>query len=193
MKLKQLTKHLTLQYRHFAVIGALVMLTACNATDSYNKKGTHTVALNTSLEEPQSNIQRLDMTCYSDVRERESKIGHSGSAAQQLALAKAATRCIENKSFFPQHPDSESAMQLSALAVVNYIKAGETQMAEKSLVGFRQQFPKQDLLFSDYTSFVDTALALLKYKTLSAHELQTLNINTGLRNELKRQQYWLQN
>jgi hypothetical protein len=84
-------------------------------------------------------------------------------------------------------------MQLNALALVNFIKAGESKLAEHSLAEFRTQFPQQDLLFADYTSFVDTAVALLKYNELSAHQLQVLNINTALRNELKRQNYWLKN
>jgi hypothetical protein len=140
-----------------------------------------------------NNIARLDEHCYSQVLEREKSVGKSTDLAQQIALAKAATRCIENKSFYPKHPDNQMAMQLNALAVVNYIKAGETEMAQHSLASFRATFVQQDLLFADYTSFVDTAIALLEYEALSAHQLQTLNINSTLRNELKRQQYWRNN
>jgi len=140
-----------------------------------------------------ANIDRLDADCHAQVLRRENSVGASSDIAQQIALANAAVRCIANKSFYPKHPDNQIAMQLNALAVVNFIKAGETQMAENSLVQFRTQFPQQDLLFADYTSFVDTAIALLQHDELSAHQLQILNINAELRNELKRQEYWLKN
>jgi hypothetical protein len=138
-------------------------------------------------------LERLNAQCHSNVLEREVSVGDSPDIAQQIALANAASRCIENKSFFPQHPDNQMAMQLNALAVVNFIKAGETQLAEQSLAQFRKQFPQQDLLFSDYTSFVDTAVALLQHSELSAHQLSVLNINKSLRLELKRNDYWLRN
>ncbi|MFQ3249523.1 MAG: hypothetical protein ACI9O6_001331 [Glaciecola sp.] len=184
-------KILTIQFRKVAIASTVLMLAACNITESNTNEMAAVPIAKAEIE--RISIDRLDSNCYSQVVQRKNSIGSSADAAQQLALAKAATRCIENKSFYPQHPDSQNAMQLSALAVVNYIKAGETQLAEQSLTGFRKQFPKQDLLFADYTSFVDTAVALLKFQTLSAHELQTLNINSSLRTELKRQQYWLRN
>lgn len=172
-------------------LGFGLLLSGCNAT-GVDKQ--HRLTSHNTVEAPSRTIaDRLDRVCYTQVLARENSVGASADIAQQIALAKAATRCIENKSFYPKHPDNQIAMQLNALAVVNYIKAGETDLAKHSLASFRATFLQQDLLFADFTSFVDTAVALLEYDALSAHQLQTLNINKNLRNELKRQEYWRNN
>jgi hypothetical protein len=189
MNLKHIPKH----YLSLVFLSTILLLSGCATTAKQNSKEHEIVSVKAREPMPVISIDGLDAKCHSDVLQRENSIGASAGVAQQIALAKAATRCIENKSFYPKHPDNQRAMQLSALAVVNYIKAGETQLAKQSLGSFRAQFPQQDLLYADYTSFVDTALALLEYKQLSAHQLQTLNINQALRTELKRQQYWLSN
>jgi len=177
----------------FIAVSAALLSTGCSSTPQ-------NASINSPLSKMKDNpiveapsIERLNAECHSKVLERENSVGDSSDIAQQIALANAASRCIENKSFFPQHPDNQMAMQLNALAVVNFIKAGETQLAEQSLAQFRKQFPQQDLLFADYTSFVDTAVALLQHSELSAHQLSVLNINKSLRLELKRNDYWLRN
>ena len=176
-----------------SLLAALLLLNGCSSRSTEYKPAAigDSQKLTSTNQKPM--IVRLESSCHSDVLQRESSVGNSGEAAQQIALAKAASRCIENKNFYPQHPDNQVAMQLNALAIVNYIKAGETQKATNSLSSFRLKFPQQDLLFSDYTSFVDTAIALLKQNDLSTRQLQVLNINVALRDELKRQQYWLRN
>ncbi|MFQ3207313.1 MAG: hypothetical protein ACI9IT_001468 [Glaciecola sp.] len=180
-------------YFTLALSCLFLLLTGCNSTLDKATIESAQTSLTTNKQAAAPSIDRIHADCHSQVLQRESRVGASADIGQQIALANAAERCIENKSFYPQHPDNQMAMQLNALAVVNFIKAGETQMAEHSLAEFRAQFPQQDLLFTDYTSFVDTAIALLQHDTLSAHQLQVLNINTALRNELKRQEYWLKN
>lgn len=180
-------------YLCLAFTSATLLLSGCSTTPNNANASSERNRFIASENVIAPAIDRIEMTCHSAVLQRENSVGLSAGAAQQIALAKAATRCFENKIFYPQHPDNQTAMQLNALAVVNFIKAGESEMAEHSLDNFRRQFPQQDLLFADYTSFVDTAIALLEYNDLSAHQLQTLNINRALRNELKRQQYWLRN
>ena len=177
----------------FIAISAALLLSGCTSTPQKTAVDNPQSRLssNTAVETP--SIERLDNACHSAVIERENSVGDSVDVAQQIALANAALRCIENKSFYPKHPDNRMAMQLNALAVVNFIKAGETHMAEKSLAQFMKHFPQQDLLFADYTSFVDTAVALLKRSELSVHQLSVLNINKDLRYELKRNDYWLRN
>lgn len=177
----------------FIAFSAASLLTGCNSTAQRADVDLQQGRLHSNTLVEASSIERVDNECHAAVLQRENSVGNSADIAQQITLANAALRCIENKSFFPQHPDNQIAMQLNALAVVNFIKAGETQMAENSLAQFRQQFPQQDLLFGDYTSFVDTAVALLQHSELSVHQLSMLNINKALRHELKRNDYWLRN
>ncbi len=188
MKPQSITTHY-----FFIAVSAALLLTGCSSTAQYASNDSPLGNLNDSSSVEAPGPERLDAECHSNVLERENRVGDSPDIAQQIALANAAARCIENKSFFPKHPDNQMAMQLNALAVVNFIKAGETQLAEQSLAQFRKQFPQQDLLFADYTSFVDSAVALLQHTELSVHQLSVLNINESLRRELKRNDYWLRN
>lgn len=143
----------------------------------------------TNIISPMPSIERMDVVCVEQVNNLHTRL-EIASSAQYLTLANAAEHCIENLSFSPQHPDLQTAMQFNALAFTNYLKAGDIQQAVNSLAQFRRAFPQQDLLFDDYTSFVDTATALTKQHELSAYQLTTLNINPQLRAELKRTRNW---
>ncbi|WP_395342774.1 hypothetical protein PN836_001800 [Ningiella sp. W23] len=133
--------------------------------------------------------QRIDHACQQQVLAREQAIRTSQAPAQFLALANQASSCLDNIRFHPQHPDTGAGMRLNALALVNYVKAGELDAAQKSLVRFKNRFREQDLVFSDYTSFIDTATALLQ-ADISKRQLAMLNINSTLRSELNRKRQW---
>jgi hypothetical protein len=92
-------------------------------------------------------------------------------------------------SFHPRHPDNQLAMRLNALAVVNFVKSGDLSSAQSAFDGFKVRFVQQDLVFADYTSFVDTATALLQ-PNLSARQVAMLNINPTLKSELARKRQW---
>jgi len=133
--------------------------------------------------------QRVSSLCSSQVMERENAIRGSQSPAQFLALANQAERCLEGITFYSSHPDNQMAMRLNALAVVNFVKSGDASSAQQSLKDFRMRFKKQDLVYADFTSFIDTATALLE-PNLSERQLAMLNINPTLRNELTRARNW---
>lgn len=133
-------------------------------------------------------IERLDYTCLSQV-ENLKNIKHS-TPSQHIMLADLSLSCLKTTDFPPRHEDTEKAMQLLALSFVNYIKAGDVQTAQTTFLTFKQTFPQQDLLFADYTSFIDTATALLSHQGMSDSTLALLNINANLRDELKRKRIW---
>ncbi len=137
--------------------------------------------------EPSSS--RLDQNCVEQVFKREAQ--SNGHASQFLALANNAEACLGNQQFSANHPDNHTAMQLQALAVTSYIKSGEVSLAKSALTEFKRKFPMQDLVYPDFTSFLDSATALLEYEHLSQYQLARLNINPLLRKELDRQQRWL--
>jgi hypothetical protein len=142
-----------------------------------------------TIEQAYAVGQRIDRSCVQQVTEREQAVRASISAAHFMALANQANRCLANIRFFPAHPDNELGMQLNALAVVNYVKSGDIASAGESLTRFKQRFAQQDLVFDDYTSFIDTATALLQ-PDLSSRQLAMLNINPTLRSELTRIRHW---
>lgn len=159
---------------------AVVLLSGCNMTSQ-----TDSVAVTTSL--PVS--ERMNAQCIEQVYSQQSAQNQT-EVSQYLALANTAQFCVGDIQYSPQHPDVETAMQFSALAVVNFVKAGDIQSASLALTEFRAKFPQQDLLYDDYTSFVDTATVLVKQQEITLHQLTYLNINPTLRAEITRQRKW---
>lgn len=170
-------------HTHLSIKASLVLLTsvlflsACNTTSV------------PEVEAVKVPLQRMDVNCITQVNSQQAtlQVAHS---SQYLSLANAAIFCIEGLSFTPRHPDVQTAMQFNALAFTNYVKAGDMQQAQDTLADFRNRFPQQDLLFADYTSFVDTAKVLVSHNELSLYQLSTLNINSQLRAEIKRKRNW---
>jgi hypothetical protein len=131
----------------------------------------------------------MDTGCIKQVQAQQANIANP-SLSQSLSLANTALHCVGDIQFSPGHADVKIAMQFSALAFVNYVKAGDMTAAANTIAAFRQKFPQQDLLFADYTSFVDTATVLVEQSELTAYQLTSMNINPTLRDEITRQRKW---
>lgn len=159
---------------------SLLLMSACGST---------AVTAPAPVENAYPLSQRIDGECLAQVSEREKAIRETSSAAQFMALANQSVRCLKDIHFYPKHPDNQEAMRLNALAVVNYVKSGDIESAQNELSAFKIRFVQQDLVFADYTSFVDTATALLE-PNLSPRQLAMLNINPTLKNELSRKRQW---
>ena len=84
----------------------------------------------------------------------------------------------------------ELRMQWIAHATLAYLEGGDVQGANAALTQFRQQFPGKDLYLPDYTSFLDTATALMSPVSPQQEAWARLNINNALRNALLRQHHW---
>ncbi|MDT0594057.1 hypothetical protein [Glaciecola petra] len=136
-----------------------------------------------------ASFERLDSTCVEQVLALQQAI-NSPSVSQYLSLANSAEHCLQDVEFSPKHPDLQTAMQFNALAVVNFVNAGDIQSAQQALDAFHQRFPQQDLLLNDFSSFVDTATALLRQHELTAFDLTMLNIAPSLRDEITRTRKW---
>jgi hypothetical protein len=163
------------------VLCSLAFLNGCNSTST----PASTYALDTVI----TTVERMSTDCISQVKNQQTAMKVS-TLGQSLSLANAAQQCVADIQYFPKHPDIKTAMQFSALAFVNYVKAGDMQAATQALAKFRADFPQQDLLFADYTSFVDTATVLVKQSEVTPYQLSSLNINPTLRSEITRQRKW---
>lgn len=159
---------------------AVALLSGCNMTTQADF-----VDVTTSL--PVS--ERMNTQCIDQVYAQQAGQDQT-DLSQYLALANTAQYCVGDIQYSPQHPDVETAMQFSALALVNFVKAGDIQSASLALTEFRTKFPQQDLLFDDFTSFVDTATVLVNQQDITPHQLTYLNINPTLRAEITRQRKW---
>jgi hypothetical protein len=179
-KISTIKKHMLDIKTGLATFLAVALLSGCNMTTQ-----TDRVDVTTSL--PVS--ERMNTQCIEQVYSQQSA-QDKAELSQYLALANTAQYCVGDIQFSPQHPDVETAMQFSALALVNFVKAGDIEAASLALTEFRTKFPQQDLLFDDFTSFVDTATVLVNQQDITPHQLTYLNINPTLRAEITRQRKW---
>ena len=168
------------------VILAAAIISACSSTSKREPilRVNHTQASN-------EYYQSIDKACEEQAMGMDRSAQQSGQAAQYLASAKAMLRCVQGIQFSKGHPDSDKGLRLMALSVINFVKGGDIDGAKVALRKTQSKFPDQDLYFADYSSFFDTATALLEQQQLSRHQLAALNISTDLRTEIERQQYWL--
>lgn len=181
------TKHAT---RVVFVMLATVFISACSST---NPSKTNLRVSNSIINNDMDNnyYQFMDLACEQQAIEMDSFAQQSGQAAQYLASAKAMLRCVSGIQFSKGHPDADKALRFMALSVINLVKGGDISGAHLALKKTQSKFPGKDLYFADYSSFFDTATALLEQQNLSRHRLAALNISADLRTEIERHQYWL--
>jgi outer membrane PBP1 activator LpoA protein len=181
------TKH---AIKVMSVILAAAFISACSSTTSTEP---NLRVSNSAKNNDISNnyFQSIDAACEQQAIKMDSFAQQSGQAAQYLASAKAMLRCVNGIQFPKGHPDADKALRLMALSVMNFVKGGDIEGAQVALRKTQSKFPDKDLYFADYSSFFDTATALLEQQTLSRHQLAALNISADLRTEIERHQYWL--
>lgn len=163
-----------------SVLVSSLAISACSSTEANNLQP---MPMNAHA------VERLDQACVAQVHAQQQ--ANSGRhAGVHISLARLAQRCISDINFSPAHPDNQTAMQLNAVSVMNYLKAGELESARNELKAFKQRFPQQDLLMHDHSSFIDNATLLLHQSSLSERQSSMLNVSARIRNELARHQYW---
>lgn len=161
-----------------ATIILLILVSGCMSSNSHIAAPVETL----------NNLPRINQECADQVMARVSN--STATIGALVAVAENAEACLGSAHFGVNHPDNRLAMQLQAIAVKSYFNAGDIQSASAAFSDFRQKFPMQDLVYDDFTSFVDTTTALLQYKQLTFLQLERLNINPVLKAELARQQRW---
>jgi hypothetical protein len=170
-----------------SVILAAALISACSSTT----KSEPSLPISNNNYINQDYYQSIDADCEQQAMEMDSFAQQSGQPAQYLASANAMLRCVNGIQFPKGHPDEDKALRLMALSVLNLVKGGDINAAHIALRKTQSKFPNKDLFFADYSSFFDTATALLEQQKLSRHQLAALNISADLRAEIERQQHWL--
>ncbi|MFT6896685.1 MAG: hypothetical protein ACJA13_001088 [Paraglaciecola sp.] len=172
MSPKQSPKKIPQVFKLLVAGTALLSLQACQTT------ATHIDAL------------ASDSNCQANALAMAEHASSSASSPQFLSAANKLQRCATELATGKQM-NAENRMRLMAASTLNFIKGGDVTRAKEQIVRFNHDFAQQDLYFSDYTSFRDTASALLDSDSLTYEQFSQLNINQQLRNEIKRKQYWL--
>lgn len=177
------TKH---TFKILFVIMSAAIISACSSTTK-----SEPMMPDTNVPINNDYYQSIEPSCEEQAMGMDRSAQQSGQAAQYMASAKAMLRCVQGIQFSKGHPDADKGLRLMALSVINFVKGGDIDGAQIALKKTQSKFPNQDLYFADYSSFIDTATALLEQHKLTRHQLAALNISADLRTEIERQQYWL--
>jgi len=137
----------------------------------------------------------IDSSCRDHARSIASHAETAASTAQYLAAAKAMNNCVstalQQRTYNNNPNQQEIIMKMMAVATLNFIKAGDVLTATREVDRFKRVYPNKDLYFADYTSFLDTATALLSAEPMGPSQISSLNISRVLRDEIERKHYWL--
>jgi len=115
----------------------------------------------------------------------------TGDAAKYLASARLLSSCEANLGEETSGIAMNERFQSYALSVQNYLKGGDVQQARENLDRLTGRFPGKDLYYPDGSSFIDTMEMLLGLlPDHAAGRLSTANVNSDLKAEMRRVQYW---
>ena len=82
-------------------------------------------------------------------------------------------------------------MRVHALAVLNYFKGGDVEMARRAFENFKATYPDTDLYLGDGSSFVETTEVLLgRADPITFGQFAALNVNGRVKSEIRRLNHW---
>ena len=174
--------------RGSVLAAALLTLGACAMTSQGNPG--EGIGFRQARFEEMSAMQTY-RKCRDDALELDAQAAKSGDPARYAASAKLLEKCEAEIGPEATNVALEERMRAYALSVQNYVKAGDMERATANLQAFEKAFPGHDLYYHDGSSFTETMTALLGQR--QKHEfgqLSMLNVNDGLKSEMRRVRYW---
>ena len=113
------------------------------------------------------------------------------STGAYLTSATIMQKCNTDLSGDTRGVAESTRMRVGALATLNFLKGGDAEKARHSLEQFKTSFPKKDLYFTDGSSFVQTTELLLGNSgKIGFGRFSTMNVNTDVKNEMRRLSHW---
>lgn len=132
--------------------------------------------------------------CRDDALELDKQARTAANPGRYRASADLLVKCETGLGPEAANIAIEERMKAYALSVQNYVKAGEIEKAGQNLAKFKESFPGKDLYYADGSSFVETMEILLGQKDNKAlAPYANLNVNSTLKNEMRRALYWKTN
>ena len=133
-------------------------------------------------------------SCAEEAQALDVKARETRSPARYLASARLIERCETELGMGGAGLAPEERMRNYALAVHNYVRGGDLKRARETFERFQTAFPKQDLYYTDGSSFVDTTRALLgQANDQEMARFSMLNISSALKAEMNRISHWRNN
>jgi len=132
--------------------------------------------------------------CRDEALELDHQARSTGNAGRYLASARLIEKCESALGPDVNGIAEDERVRAYALSIQNYIRGGDLESARNNLQTFQAAFPGKDLYYADGSSFIDTTRVLLGQ--VQNHDLgpySTLNVNDGLKTEMRRVAYWRKN
>jgi hypothetical protein len=105
--------------------------------------------------------------------------------------AKTALACLEESPLIRNEIEQLSVMQVHALAITQFLKAGDLAAAVQQVNAFKSRFPGRDLILEDGASFLQTVELIIGQAPIEqSASASLLNASPALKSELRRHQYW---
>ena len=129
--------------------------------------------------------------CRDDALTLDRQARQTGDTAKYLASAKLITTCEADLGPEAAGVAGAERFQAYALSVQNYLKGGDVDAARGNLEQLAAAYPGQDLYYPDGSSFIDTMEVLLGLRADHAvARFSDANVNSALKSEMRRVQYW---
>ncbi len=177
--------------RGVALTAALLALAACNMNAQVNPM--EGIGFREARFEEISAMREYRQ-CRDDALELDEQARATGNAGRYLASAKLLEKCEAQMG--PETADvaEDERIRAYALSVQNYLKGGDVESAAANFEKYQQAFPGKDLYYADGSSFIETMKILLGQKAPSSYgQFAALNVNDGLKSEMRRVRYWKRN
>jgi len=172
-------------------VAAIALMSACSPLTTAQAPGP-----STNVIERAKDMQAVLAfnECAEDGKMKDIAAASAQEQALYLSSADTLTGCEGALGEAVQLIDQRDRMQISALAVQNYLKGGDVAKARLALDEFQARFGPDDLIYADGSSFADTMHALLfQHAQREQLALSTLNAKPGVKDEIRRAWYWQQN
>ncbi|MDA1323144.1 MAG: hypothetical protein O3C34_00220 [Proteobacteria bacterium] len=139
----------------------------------------------------QISIMRDYRACRDQGVELDRQARSSGTSGTYLASAQVLEKCETGLGPDAAGIARDERMRAYALSVQNFFKGGNVEKARDNFGKFKNRFADYDFYYPDGTSFVTTMEALLgQRERWTFGEFSALNINDGLKSEMRRVLYW---
>jgi hypothetical protein len=139
----------------------------------------------------QISMMREYRACRDQGVELDRKARSSGAIGTYLASANVLAKCETGLGPDASGIARDERMRAYALSVQNFFKGGNVEQARDNFGKFKNRFADHDFYYPDGTSFVITMEALLgQRERWTFGEFSALNINDGLKSEMRRVLYW---
>lgn len=127
--------------------------------------------------------------CLKEAEEREDLAMTRRDASGYLVAARVFEQCV-NVHQSDRYAPGESRFKAAAAAALNYLKGGSVDGSVRMLALMEQDYPGQDLIFSDGSSFRDSIRALQLGAGFSQTDALRLHARPKLESELMRIATW---